>query len=43
MEDMKELGEAEMDLSNFFLSPSLPDRGLQKLAFTLVCSCRPFS
>ena len=43
MEDMKELGKAEMDLSNFFLSPSLPDRGPQKLAFASVCLCCPFS
>jgi len=37
MEDMEELGEAEVGLSSSFLSPALPDGGPEILAFTSVC------
>ena len=36
MEDMEELGEAEVDLSGPFRSLSLPDGGPENLAFTSV-------
>ena len=34
MEDMGELGEAEVNLASSFLAPSLPDGRPERLAFT---------